>query len=361
MNAQTATRERPQIADMPQLAPTTNIVTLPEPRPSPSYPPKLAKTLMAITREFGAITKATKKNDPNGGGWNDFHNYGYQKWDDVLDRESTLFQQHGIILQQSEIARSLLDKLISITYEFTIISEEGEVWPDRPVFTAIGRLQDHKGIFDDKAANKCHTQAHKYFLLHTFKIKTKDVAEEDADGAADEVQTKQIDRPKPPRPGSAEAMAADEPCTINPQGMSYQVFADTFIAAIEHSAPGDVARWVELNQASIDKVKGGKVAQYERIEAAINKLSASPAENAAPKPPKPPRPGATAPAVKQMPDASTEPEAFITWLKEKMDGFESYEQGETYWNETIQALDLGGDVQEDAMSVWRSFERKHEG
>lgn len=353
--AQTALQERPaNVADF--AAPTSkgNLAVVPEPTAPKLYPPKIAKTLMTITREFGTIAKGTKKGDPNGG-WNDFHSYGYQKWDDVLDRESTLFQQHGVILQQSEVARSLLDKLISITYEFTIINEDGDVWPDKPVFTAIGRLQDNKGIFDDKAANKCHTQAHKYFLLHFFKIKTKETAEEDSDG---EVPDKQVSATKPPKPGSAEAKALEGPRDI--MANSAEAWTDAFVSCIATASSEDeLDEWLRLNAAKLEKLESHPQHSKRADEAVNGRMALLRAVKAAA--PKPPKPGTT-PAAAQasaMPDHAADPAGFIVWLTGKYDGFASYEAGETYWNDTIQALDLPAEVQEEAMGVWRRFESKH--
>lgn len=359
--AQTAIAERPQLVPPKPSQKAGDVVPFTGEPPeiiqtAKSYPPKIAKKLMAITREFGAIAKGAKKNDPNGG-WNDFHNYGYQKWEDVLQRESVLLAQHGIIIQQSEVARSLLDKLISITYEFTIITEDGEAWPDRPVFTAIGRLQDHKGIFDDKAANKCHTQAHKYFLLHTFKIKTKETIEDEADAATDENPPKQIATPKPPRPGSPEAAALEGPREIVVNGAG--PWADAFIAAIERAANTvEIDGWVEANKDKLTKLEAYPE-HNTRVKHTIIKRGAAALT------PKPPRPGAavaSAPAGNPMPNPVEDAAGWITWLTEKFAGFETYEAGEVYWNETVSPTLDGLDqiVQDDAMGVWRHFERRFE-
>lgn len=356
----TATAEREKIADFAAAQPATSkghVALVPPPAESKAYPPKLAKALMAITREFGPITKGKFKDDPHGG-WNDFHSYGYQKWEDVLERESTLLAQHGIIIQQSETQRSLLDKLISISYEFTIISEDGDVWPDRPVFTAIGRLQDNKGIFDDKAANKCHTQAHKYFLLHFFKIRTKEAVEADAD-ADDDVPAKQVARP--PRPGSAEAKAADRPHPISGTGPKPQDWADAFVAAIERAETNeDVDRWVHINAMTLDRLEGAAPDVHrvvmEKVKARRDALR--------PKPPRPPRPGADAGTEKVpgIPNPDDDPAGWIEWLGAQLATFNDYEEGEAYWNDHVApVLDgLPQTVQEDATGLWRKFELRHE-
>lgn len=47
-------------------------------------------------------------------------------------------------------------------------------------WTAIARLRDQKGVTDDKAATKCHTQAEKYFCIKQFKIRGEDYIDGDA-------------------------------------------------------------------------------------------------------------------------------------------------------------------------------------
>ncbi len=46
-------------------------------------------------------------------------------------------------------------------------------------WTSIARLRDQKGITDDKAAAKCHTQAEKQFCVKQFKIRTDDYDPDD--------------------------------------------------------------------------------------------------------------------------------------------------------------------------------------
>lgn len=355
--AQTAVQDRTSnIADFalpPQIpAARGNVALVPEPPAPKMYSPKLARAIMAITREFGVIAKATNKDDPRGG-WNSFHNYGYQKWEDVLERESVLLASHGIIIQQSETARTILDKLISITYEFTLVNEDGDAWPDRPVITAIARLIDNKGIFDDKAANKCHTQAHKYFLLHFFKIRTKEAVVEDSDADGDELPAKQTAAPKPPKPGSAEAKALEGPRAITGTGPEPADWAEAFAAAVERAESHDeIDRWIELNQKTLDRLAEVAERVHTLVQTTVAKRRAALAGNK----PKPPRPAAAAPKANPMPDPTAQPAEFIEWLKTKFENFDSYDAGEKYWNETVEALDLPVEVQEDAMGVWQRFE-----
>jgi hypothetical protein len=174
-------------ADAQMVAPNSlpAVPSAPQPKPPAAkpepkhYPPRLAKALLAITREVGLIGKE---------GRNDFQRYNYARWEDINDKLSPLLAEHGVLIIQSETSRSLLEEndkgsTLAIVYEFTIVNEHGEQWP--PItWTAISRLRDQKGITDDKAAAKCHTQAEKYFCIKQFKIRTSDAIDNDAgDGA----------------------------------------------------------------------------------------------------------------------------------------------------------------------------------
>lgn len=150
-----------------------NIIMAPAAPPTKAYPPKIAKAILTVTRALNPVAKA---------GWNDFHKYAYRKFEDVFEELVPALNEAGLIIQQNEInLGNLQEQMISITYDFTIINEDGDVWPDRPQITAICKAIDTKGVRDDKAASKCNTQAQKYFYTSFFKIRTVDTSEADHD------------------------------------------------------------------------------------------------------------------------------------------------------------------------------------
>ncbi len=152
---------------------TRQTVMAPAAPPTKAYPPKIAKAILTVTRALNPVAKA---------GWNDFHKYAYRKFEDVFEELVPALNDAGLIIQQNEInLGNLQDQMISITYDFTIINEDGDVWPDRPQITAICKAVDTKGVRDDKAASKCNTQAQKYFYTSFFKIRTVETSEADAD------------------------------------------------------------------------------------------------------------------------------------------------------------------------------------
>ena len=178
---QTATKDRieteaPRAAPEPQLPAIhqERKASLPAQQHPIHYPAKIARAVIAITREMEAVEKA---------GRNQFQNYRYQRWQDISEGLSPLLAKHGLMMVQSEQSRSLLEQnekgsVLAIVYHFSLVHESGEMAP--PVeWTAIQRLRDQKGTTDDKAAAKCHTQAEKYFCIKQFKIR---VAEDLPDG-----------------------------------------------------------------------------------------------------------------------------------------------------------------------------------
>lgn len=134
------------------------------------YSAAIAKSILAVSKDIGEIQKD---------GENTFQHYRYARWEDINAKLSPLLAEHGLIIVQSEQSRSLLEEnekgsVLAIVYHFTIVNSEGEQWP-AVEWTGIARLRDGKGVTDDKAATKCHTQAEKYFCVKQFKIR---VAEE---------------------------------------------------------------------------------------------------------------------------------------------------------------------------------------
>lgn len=218
------------------------------------YPPKIAKAILAITREIDPVQKA---------GVNTFHKYKYAKWEDILDELAPLIAKHGLIIQQSEYAHGgFAGDLIEVSYDFTIINEDGDVWPDRPQITAICKVRDQKGVLDDKAASKCFTQAQKYMMVGLFKIRTADISEADHDAGKHET------KPRPaPSPGGGIA-----PHTIQTiDGDTAKTWAERFIGFVAKAKSQEERNeWDRLNGSVIDRVQDRDVDLYNRIVDALN-------------------------------------------------------------------------------------------
>jgi hypothetical protein len=59
--------------------------------------------------------------------------------------------------------------VIAVEYSFTVAHVSGETWPHALRQTGVSTCRNTKGGWDDKALNKCHTAARKYFLLALFR------------------------------------------------------------------------------------------------------------------------------------------------------------------------------------------------
>ena len=88
---------------------------------------------------------------------------------------------HAVEQDRSLLEENYKGSVLAIIYHFTIINADGEQWP-AVEWTGIARLRDAKGVTDDKAAIKCHTQAEKFFCVKQFKIVTDDFDREDRSG-----------------------------------------------------------------------------------------------------------------------------------------------------------------------------------
>lgn len=136
-----------------------------------TYPPKIAAAILKITRDIGAVQKE---------GWNDFQKYKYTRWEDIVEKLSPLLSAHGLIITQAEVSRDIIEanekgSVLAIVYQMSLVNESGEAWP-AATWTGIARLRDAKGVQDDKAALKCHTQAEKSFVVKLFKIRSDEDA-----------------------------------------------------------------------------------------------------------------------------------------------------------------------------------------
>jgi hypothetical protein len=358
-----AIKERESVSDFagaPAQVPSIrapNVALVPPPAESRPYPVKMAKAILAVTREIGAIAK---------NGRNDFHKYDYVKWDDILDRVSVLLPQHGLIITPSEISRSLFEneQLMSITYEFIIVNEDGDEWPKRPVWTAIARARDQKGIPDDKAAAKCGTQAEKYFLIHFFKIRTgnpADMPDSDADGG----QQTETAAKKPPAPGSAGAQIDPaKPRTIQ-RGGDASVWTDDYVAALGTVTSIEaLGEWQKLNKETLDILDGRYPDQSQRAaaaaQAAVKRIANTQAKQTAPKPPAPGTAAAQVAVVTTMPNPKDDLEGFKAWLDKKLSaiqpGSPEADGYEDAWNDKYAPLidDLLPHEQEEVLVLYET-------
>lgn len=130
----------------------------------------LAGALANVMAEIEPITKQ---------GFNEHFRYRFTRMEDLLAEVTPRMAKHGLVIMQSEVGREIVDNMLYATFSFTLLHKSGEVWLERPRMTGMARIKDNKGGVDDKAMNKCHTAARKYFLLALFQIPTGDVEDGD--------------------------------------------------------------------------------------------------------------------------------------------------------------------------------------
>lgn len=233
MGAPTVAPQQGALIEQPaQRAAAAPVVMAPAAPPAKAYPPKMAAAILRVTREINPVQKA---------GWNEFHKYAYRKFEDVFEELVPLINQHGLIIEQTEIRHAtVLEGMVAITYQFTIINEDGDVWPTHPEFTQLSKVKDAKGILDDKAASKCCTQAQKYFYTSFFKIRSVDVSEADADAGGERPARRTAPSPDGVFKPHEVAIQKDE---------TAEAWADRFKAMLKHAkTPEDVDAWYAANQ-----------------------------------------------------------------------------------------------------------------
>jgi hypothetical protein len=224
-----------------RIATTRQTVIAPAAPVAKAYPPKIAAAILKVSRGLKPVPKS---------GFNDFHKYNYRKFEDVFEELVPLINDAGLIIQQSELTHgNVLEGMIAITYQFTIISEDGDVWPDRPEITAICKVKDHKGMQDDKAASKCNTQAQKYFYTGFFKIRSVDVNEADADAATNAGRPSRRAVPSPTGEMKPHFVAI-----VN--GEHPSAWADRFKKMLSNAKTvEDVDAWYAANKTAFDKIE----------------------------------------------------------------------------------------------------------
>lgn len=258
--AQVPVEDLPLATPMPDT--TRQQVTVHQPHMATKlYSPAIAKALLAITRELQPVAKA---------GVNSFHKYAYPKWEDVLEELGPKLAQHGLIIMQSEVAHGgFATDLIEVTYEFTIIHENGDIWPDRPQWTAICKVRDSKGVLDDKAASKCHTQAEKYALMKLFKIRTRDMDADDHDNDT----PRQSGSGKRLVPSSTGKLPPHEIKTV--EGDTTSTWASRFIEKIKGAESDDeIGQWDVANGHHLDRLQQKAIDTYNKVVLAMDERRA---------------------------------------------------------------------------------------
>lgn len=191
---------------------------------------KIAEAVLKVMSQVGYVQKK---------GVNSFQNYKYASIEGILEKIQPALVDCGLVIVQSEISHEIVAEgnLMEAVYEFTLHHSSGETsTPIRQ--TGLSSLRNSKGGYDDKALNKCHTTARKYFILGLFQIPTG--LADDADAEED----KPAAAPTRPAPKAEDKTAAAK---------SYVDEAIKAIGTLTDAA--GLNAWVDANKSKLERLR----------------------------------------------------------------------------------------------------------
>ena len=141
----------------------------------PPIPPEIAGAISQVMREIEPVAKK---------GYNTEHKYKFVAIGDLLGEIQPLMATAGLIIIQREKSFTWYEDgaFVAITYDFSLAHQGGATWRGDMPQTGLARFRFKSGGVDDKAFNKCHTAARKYFLMALFQIPSGDISDTDKDG-----------------------------------------------------------------------------------------------------------------------------------------------------------------------------------
>ena len=198
----------------------------------------MTKIAEAVLKVMGQVGYVQKK------GVNSFQNYKYASIEGILEKVQPALVDCGLVIVQSEVSHEIVGEgnLMEAVYEFTLHHASGETsTPIRQ--TGLSSLRNSKGGYDDKALNKCHTTARKYFILGLFQIPT---------GLADDADAEE-DRP----PVNAAEQAA-------------KAFSAKAIKEVGACKTADaLSEWLAKWSKHVDKLRASFADEAKFVDAAI--------------------------------------------------------------------------------------------
>jgi hypothetical protein len=297
----------------------------------------LAKGIAGVMSEVGTIQKT---------GFNKFHNYAYATLQDLLFALCPLMGKHGVVVIQNEMERAALEGgRVQVTYEFSIFHTSGESWPEKPRFTGMAIGKDSKGNWDDKAINKCHSAARKYFLLSLFQVPSGDFDDADEGQQARPQAEARVNRTVP-GPSSGQASKPAEKLEgprkiVLGQGAGADGWAKAYIDGIKTAkTENDLRAWDELNAPVLQKLSEQFNEVYQLLEQVVMERILEVAPLAA------------------MPDPIIDAQEAMNWVAQHLIDATTYEQAETFWNKAVAPHERKFDPAdwELLMNEWRRAE-----
>ena len=206
-----------------------------------AMPKEIAEAVIAMMVKVGYVQKK---------GENTFQNYKYASIEAVLEKVQPALADVGLVIVQSESSSDIVGdgNLMKATYDFSL-QKGGLSWG--PIqHSALSAVRNSKGGYDDKALNKCHTAARKYFILGLFQIPTGLAADPDEDE----------DRPAQPSRAPAPPPAKSAPRTVAPVSTTSSSPAEDFVkretAAIKAlSSLQAIDQWETTKKARLNELR----------------------------------------------------------------------------------------------------------
>ena len=188
-------------------------------------PAPIAEAVVAIMAKVRNVEKQ---------GENKFHNYKFARVEDLIFQVQPAMAEAGLVITQDELSHGIeADAVMLATYAFSLSHVSGVTWgPVRQ--TGMAAARNTKGGWDDKALNKCHTAARKYFILGLFQVPAGDLPDADVEA----------DRESP-------ATAADKPVPVTERGVYIACQAAIDLCDTEAKLAG----WANDNRASMAKIE----------------------------------------------------------------------------------------------------------
>jgi hypothetical protein len=285
----------------------------------------LAKAVASVMKQVGTIPKR---------GLNKFHNYHYVLMEDVLNAVTPLMGQAGLAIIQNEIEiKQIENNRVGVVYEFHLIHESGEIWPPMRG-TGMAMARDSKGNIDDKAINKCHTAARKYFVSSLFQIPAGDFPDVDEDEDANQRKTRgPVPGPQQPAQPTQPTAALGKMATSQPKephklmlgpGHDADDYASAYIRAIGTAqSQEEIEQWDKLNDSILQKMSDTRSELYDRIRVAVERRLSDLVKT----------------TPDGMPDPKVDPQDSMNWIAAQLQAMSTYDAAEAFWNEMVAPLE----------------------
>lgn len=221
-----------------------------------TMPKQIAEAIIQMMIKVGYVQKK---------GVNKFQDYKYASIEGILEKVQPALVDCGLCIVQNEVSHDIVGEgnLMEAVYEFTLVHSSGvQATPIKQ--TGLSSVRNSKGGYDDKALNKCHTSARKYFILGLFQIPTGLAADPD-----DEED----------KPQAAKNGAAEPPPRVSTQAT--RIANDGKNKAIEYAnnAHHDLGKmkkmeelnaWLAKNTAALEKLKDVVPGEFAALDDKIN-------------------------------------------------------------------------------------------